>query len=602
MALSGHHRERLKLIVLVISFIVLGFSAAGAERYDWEDYDYYQILGLAPSTKMDKATIKKAYRKEAKAWHPDKVVHNESVTVEESNQRFQKIAEAYQVLSDPEQRRNYDTYLQQEQRQRRPENDDFNSRSSENTFGFDDFQMNWQDFDPRKIFEDIFGSTPDFDPRQIFHDLFEQGSAAFESTFGGYEHDNDQSSRNSRSSFGREGDLGKLVFAEEEEKILFDSFSGQEILRVIRVEEYLQQRGSVYYKRVLARDFVEEWDPRSRTFVLVPLYAEPVLLQEDYRPARKADHTYNDQRRQERYQSQQNPRSNSNPHSSRNSKNGQWSSAVGSVLSTGQTLNMQQVLLVEDQDDQLAAGISDECELEIVRFMEDEWGEEAFETIWSSESKSPYVSRGRNECALQLQSNGQLLLLALHGARGQPLVLWSSPEDNSDDPNDDINDFDFRRQRSQKEYIARLDTDGTLSVYILKKVPRGILLALLMDGQFFAENPRLQAIEPHWKKAMSLLLNLQKHPMEEYIRLRCIYSTGPAGCFRPARFVLKQTRPVLQFWQTNGHVLIDHAQKVVRSIRKSLRHPSVKKHMQQVHRFLRLTFQRIDSFLDDLIG
>jgi len=65
--------------------------------------DYYEILGLQRSA--NEADIKKAYRKLASKWHPDKNPGDEKAA-----QTFQEISEAYDALSDPEKRRTYDQY------------------------------------------------------------------------------------------------------------------------------------------------------------------------------------------------------------------------------------------------------------------------------------------------------------------------------------------------------------------------------------------------------------------------------------------------------------------------------------------------------------
>jgi curved DNA-binding protein CbpA len=64
--------------------------------------DYYQILGVSKSS--TEKEIKKAYRKLALKWHPDKNIDNK----EQAEEKFKEIAEAYQVLSDKDKRRQYD--------------------------------------------------------------------------------------------------------------------------------------------------------------------------------------------------------------------------------------------------------------------------------------------------------------------------------------------------------------------------------------------------------------------------------------------------------------------------------------------------------------
>jgi DnaJ-class molecular chaperone len=64
--------------------------------------DYYKILGLSRGATDD--DVKKAYRKMALKYHPDK---NKSAGAEE---KFKEIAEAYEVLSDPKKRQVYDQY------------------------------------------------------------------------------------------------------------------------------------------------------------------------------------------------------------------------------------------------------------------------------------------------------------------------------------------------------------------------------------------------------------------------------------------------------------------------------------------------------------
>ena len=66
--------------------------------------DYYKTLGLSRGAATSEEDIKKAYKKMALKYHPDK---NKSAGAEE---KFKEIAEAYEVLSDPKKRQVYDQY------------------------------------------------------------------------------------------------------------------------------------------------------------------------------------------------------------------------------------------------------------------------------------------------------------------------------------------------------------------------------------------------------------------------------------------------------------------------------------------------------------
>ena len=65
--------------------------------------DYYQVLGIERNASDD--DIKKAYKKNALKYHPDKVEGSK----EEASAQFQKISTAYEVLSDSQKRQIYDT-------------------------------------------------------------------------------------------------------------------------------------------------------------------------------------------------------------------------------------------------------------------------------------------------------------------------------------------------------------------------------------------------------------------------------------------------------------------------------------------------------------
>ena len=65
--------------------------------------DFYDILGVTRSSSAEE--IKKAYRKLAIKYHPDKNQGDK-----ESEEMFKEAAEAYDVLSNPEKKQRYDQY------------------------------------------------------------------------------------------------------------------------------------------------------------------------------------------------------------------------------------------------------------------------------------------------------------------------------------------------------------------------------------------------------------------------------------------------------------------------------------------------------------
>ncbi len=113
--------------------------------------DYYQILGVGE--KDDAATIKKAYHRLARQYHPD-------VSGKAGEEKFKEINEAYEVLSDPKKRQEYD-------RMRRGYAE---HQSRRHGTGFDRVSHEWSPEDLGgfgSIFDDLFsgvGFEPESDP------------------------------------------------------------------------------------------------------------------------------------------------------------------------------------------------------------------------------------------------------------------------------------------------------------------------------------------------------------------------------------------------------------------------------------------------------
>ncbi|XP_020300749.1 dnaJ homolog subfamily B member 6-like isoform X1 [Pseudomyrmex gracilis] len=143
--------------------------------------DYYKILEIQRNA--TNGDVKKAYRKLALKWHPDKNPEN----LEEANKRFKEISEAYEVLIDDVKRRTYDQRLYQRAASRPGRGFTFRSffdspfqryfdkkRRVYDQFGKDGLEMNGgkrrhgDDFDPH------FAGTFVFrDPEEVFREFFD---------------------------------------------------------------------------------------------------------------------------------------------------------------------------------------------------------------------------------------------------------------------------------------------------------------------------------------------------------------------------------------------------------------------------------------------
>ncbi len=108
--------------------------------------DFYETLGVSKSANAD--DIKKAYRKLAHQYHPDKGTGNE--------QKFKDVNEAYQVLGNQEKRQQYDTYGSTFEQAQRNGGGGFYGGDQGSPFGGNPFGEGVE-FDLGDIFGDMFG-------------------------------------------------------------------------------------------------------------------------------------------------------------------------------------------------------------------------------------------------------------------------------------------------------------------------------------------------------------------------------------------------------------------------------------------------------------
>ena len=248
------------LICLILSIDAQRDSYCGPAtdviHYEWEKLDYYAILGLhsaksknsrrkrrAERQAFEGKDVRKAYRRQAQLYHPDK--RNATISKEESNVRFARIAEAYEVLNDPVKRSDYDIWLLDcEDYLNQATSDGNRAHQGADSWSFLD---NLRTSDPRRVFQEFF-----FGP-------LENKDATFDKT--------------SHSKH-------RPLRVSERRKVMYDS-NGNEIIRVLQTEEYPVEGDGTYFFRVVAQDYAGQYD-RFKGWGYQPI-SQPFVVEEGYK-------------------------------------------------------------------------------------------------------------------------------------------------------------------------------------------------------------------------------------------------------------------------------------------------------------------------------
>jgi len=522
----SHHRGRCwGIIITLLLFLVckLGFTQPkqfddetnnkynSDKAYEWDSWDYYQILGLASTLKNQERSvsrqrrvkerskikakdIKKAYRKQAQLWHPDKITSKKSlgsgtnsssnnnstnVSLEESNARFARIAQAYETLSNENQRLEYDLFLLNQEdeqseelkrRQKQQEYDDhhhtYNSQEShptESSFQRENpYTSSIFHTDPWELFENFFfGSSSHYN---IFDDL---DSFTSESTLHQQQqqHDSTSSSPNGASHDDTFDDSLQPSRVSESTQVRYDAQLGGYVHRVLHREEYdhyppseshhstpSSKSKSTTYFRVIGQEFMEEFHPFYGYSLGYTPISDPYLVEEGYIPPMQEDLLEQEILRNQDplYSNTQQQRRKRLTHTS-------------SILTSRQYISTKNAQYLRSENQFYYAGLTSDCELVVMY-------DKAYETnntwiedilVWTSESYIPYsyLQAQGGSCFLALY-DGQLAVVVGENPDEPISVLWSSPKPSP-----------YRHERynayddNDVDYYVSLDNDGSLVVY-----------------------------------------------------------------------------------------------------------------------------------------
>lgn len=502
-------------------------------QYEWEDWDYYTILGLATSDADDDGSssnmnytpkdIRKAYRKQAQMWHPDKILHRQqqqdenntankdgtttttSTTasasqLEESNARFARIAEAYKVLSNEEEKQAYDLYLRRQQQQLTKQQQylhEQNQRRQEQQYKYE--SKDEERMDPFRMFQEFFFGEEDEEDDPYFQQHFTRPYQHWRHAVEGHAPDRAQQSQE-RFTNGRD-----------------------EIVRLLEMTGFYTPDG--VYTRVMALDYVVQGPDMYR-----PLMHEPFFVQDGLFEYRNDPLSVRDE---------------STPHHILDP----------SVLWPG----VRMVAGSRMRNGGYVAEISLSCEISVSYYSflasGDSDSETEAEQLWTLEDDpnfvhtSPYTDK--SDCHLEFVGSNLVLTAGTH----QQVTLWRSGNCR---PVSEMYDDDL-----ETSYVSRLDDDGSLVVYRFEPISfQTLWLSRLWEESmllsFSASAPSLRKAiinlvpAPVWTVFWSVMVGgrVWRVSSSRMVRAVCQSATGsPAGCSRGGRRLIQLFRDSKHMFQ-----------------------------------------------------
>lgn len=490
-------------------------------------YYHPQTKGKKRTTYRSKITtpdIKKAYRKQAQLYHPDKATRH-NMTTAEATSRFAEIAEAYQTLVDTQSRYEYDwellemedeyederLFLEEEEKLQRRRDQQYQQQSYEqqqqyNSASAHDYGDNAY-YDASSLYEKIRNGASNFntwkdniDPWAVFEDFFFQdytaqmggGSSSYSNTeeYYSYQQHSQHPNQNNDRSQSHHHHHHNMIPPRISETTIhrgYDPRFGAEVYTVLRREEYIHNdtndRGQYYYQ-MYGQDFVsgERLDPY--TGIIMQQYysavTEPYFVEEGW--ASPTDFVGNDDSYTAPYfQHRQEESGQRRDEESRQSLQKRISSSKlkeGESFTPASSLDYPWI----SANGKYRAILTSSCELQIVTnegndeqqndTRNDEDNNNAQHITWSSETYIP--SAQAHGCYLSLNSLGRLVLSVDYGSSIMNSVgnsvLWNTPVPPVI-PHWNVCD-ESSNQKQQPvtfQYYASLDNDGVIAVYRVRE-------------------------------------------------------------------------------------------------------------------------------------